>query len=64
MARNAPVGYAYELRGNMMRVSAYKNVDLEEIVLTSLYLRYQRYIYYFNYIKSPKNLLHLFKFSS
>ena len=64
MARNIPVGYAYEPRVNVMGLSAYENVDFEEIVLTSLCPGYQYYIYYFSYIKSPKTLLHLFEFGS
>ena len=31
MARNIPVGYAYEPRVNVMRLSAYENVNFEEI---------------------------------
>ena len=41
MARNIPVGYAHEPHVNVMRLSAYENVDFEEIVLTTLCPRYQ-----------------------
>ena len=36
MARNIPVGYAYEPRVNVMRVSVYENLDFKDMVLTSL----------------------------
>ena len=40
MARNIPVGHAYKLRVNIMRVNANEHVDFEKIMLTCLCLRY------------------------
>ena len=41
MARNFPVGYDYEQRVNLIRVSVYENVDFEGTVLKSLSPKYQ-----------------------
>ena len=41
MARNIPVGYAYESCVNVMRISAYENLDFKATGLTSLCPRYQ-----------------------
>ena len=40
MAINIPLVYAYEPRVNAMRLSAYENVNSEEILLTNLCPRY------------------------